>query len=50
MAGHRVVTVACEHLTVIYTLEATRVCRSDQARAIKEVQRLVGEKFGKELL
>jgi len=47
---HLVVTIGCEHLTVIHTPEATLVCRSDQAEAIKEVHRLVGEKFGRELL
>jgi mannose-1-phosphate guanylyltransferase len=47
---HLIVTIGCEHLTVVHTPEATLVCRSDQAEAIKEVHRLVGEKFGKELL
>lgn len=44
---HLVVTVGCEHLTVIHTPEATLVCRSDQAEAIKEVHRLVGENLAK---
>jgi mannose-1-phosphate guanylyltransferase len=47
---HLVVTIGCEHLTVVHTPEATLVCRSDQAETIKEAHRLVGEKFGKELL
>jgi mannose-1-phosphate guanylyltransferase len=47
---HLIATLGCEDLIIIHTPDATLVCRADQAENIKEVHRLVGEKFGKELL
>lgn len=44
--NHLVVTVGCKNLIVIHTPEATLICPADQAEAIKEVQKLVAEKFG----
>ena len=43
---HLVVTVGCKDLLVIHTPEATLICPADQAEAVKEVQKLVSEKFG----
>ena len=47
---HLVATVGCNDLIVIHTPDATLVCRKDQAEAIKELHKQVGERFGKELL
>ncbi len=46
--GHLVAAVGCDDLIIIHTPEATLVCRKDQAEAIKEVHRQVGERFGRE--
>jgi hypothetical protein len=35
---------------VIHTPDATLVCHRDRAEAIKELQRLVGERFGEDLV
>lgn len=43
---HLVVAVGCKNLIVIHTPEATLICPADQAETIKEVQKLVAEKFG----
>ena len=43
---HLIVTVGCQNLMVVHTPEATLVCPADQAESVKEVQRLVAEKFG----
>ncbi len=43
---HLVVAVGCKDLIVIHTPEATLICPADQAETIKEVQKLVAEKFG----
>ena len=45
---HVIAAVGCDDLIIIHTPEATLVCRKDQAEAIKEVHRQVGERFGKE--
>ncbi len=37
-------------LTVLRWPDATLVCHADQAESIKELHRLVGEKYGKELI
>jgi mannose-1-phosphate guanylyltransferase len=47
-ARHLITTIGCEDLIIIHTPDATLVCRKDQAEAIKELHRLVGERFGKE--
>jgi mannose-1-phosphate guanylyltransferase len=44
--NHLVVTVGCKNMIVIHTPEATLICPADQAESIKEVQKLVTEKFG----
>jgi mannose-1-phosphate guanylyltransferase len=47
---HLITTVGCEDLIVIHTPDATLVCRKDQAEAIKELHRLVAERFGSEVV
>ena len=48
--GHLIATIGCEDMIVIHTPDATLVCRADQAEAIKELHRLVGERYGSEML
>jgi mannose-1-phosphate guanylyltransferase len=48
--AHLVAAVGCDDLIIIHTPEATLVCRKDQAEAIKDLHRQVGERFGKEFL
>jgi mannose-1-phosphate guanylyltransferase len=47
-ARHLITAIGCEDLIIIHTPDATLVCRKDQAEGIKELHRLVGERFGKE--
>jgi mannose-1-phosphate guanylyltransferase len=47
---HLIAAIGCEDLIIIHTPDATLVCRADQAEAIKEMQKLVGEQFGSEYL
>ena len=47
---HLIATIGCENMIVIHTPDATLVCRADQAEAIKELHKLVGERFGSEYL
>ncbi len=48
--NHLIATIGCEDLIVIHTPDATLVCHKDQAEAIKEMHRQVGERFGKGLI
>lgn len=48
--AHLIATIGCEDLIIIHTPDATLVCRADQAEAIKELHRRVGEQFGEDLL
>ena len=43
---HLIATIGCEDLLIIHTPDATLVCHKDQAEAIKEMHRQVGEQFG----
>lgn len=43
---HLIATVGCENLIIVHTPDATLVCRADDAEAIKDLHRLVGDKFG----
>lgn len=43
---HLIAAVGCRDLLIIHTPDATLVCRSDDAEAIKEVHGLVRERFG----
>jgi mannose-1-phosphate guanylyltransferase len=47
---HLIATIGCADLIIIHTPRATLVCRADQAEAIKELHRLVGERVGAEWL
>lgn len=47
---HLIATIGCEDLIIIHTPDATLVCRADRAESIKELHRIVGERFGEELL
>lgn len=43
---HLIATMGCEDLIVIHTDRATLVCREDMAEKIKDVQKMVHERFG----
>lgn len=43
---HLIATIGCENLIVIHTPDATLVCRADRAEAVKQLQRMVAERFG----
>jgi mannose-1-phosphate guanylyltransferase len=45
---HLIATVGCEDLVIVHTPDATLICRADSAEAVKELQRLVAERFGGE--
>jgi len=47
-AEHLIATIGCEDMVVIHTKNATLVCRADMAEKIKDVQKLVEERFGGE--
>jgi mannose-1-phosphate guanylyltransferase len=47
---HLLAAVGCENLIIIHTPDATLVCRADKAESIKELHRLIGERFGPGLL
>ncbi len=44
--NHLIAAVGCEELIIIHTPDATLVCKADCAEEIKDIHRLVGEKFG----
>jgi len=44
--NHLIATLGCEDLIIVHTVDTTLVCRADQAENIKELHRLVGQKFG----
>ena len=46
---HLIATIGCDDLIIIHTPDATLVCHKDQAEALKELHRQVGERFGNEL-
>lgn len=46
---HLIAIIGCDNLIVIHTPDATLVCRADSAESIKELHRLVGERFGEKL-
>ncbi len=48
--NHLIATIGCEDLIIVHTPDATLVCRADRAESIKDLHRLVGERFGEELL
>jgi mannose-1-phosphate guanylyltransferase len=44
--SHLIATLGCEDLVIVHTPDATLVCRAGDAEAIKDLHRLVGDKFG----
>jgi mannose-1-phosphate guanylyltransferase len=47
---HLIATLGCEDLIIVHTPDATLVCRADRAEEIKELHKLVREKFGPTLV
>jgi mannose-1-phosphate guanylyltransferase len=45
---HLIATIGCEDLVIVHTPDVTLVCRADSAEAVKELQRLVADRFGGE--
>jgi mannose-1-phosphate guanylyltransferase len=45
---HLIATIGCKDLIVIHTPDATLVCHKDQAETIKDLHRLLGERYGRE--
>ncbi|MGC9972918.1 MAG: mannose-1-phosphate guanylyltransferase [Bryobacteraceae bacterium] len=45
---HLIATIGCEDLVIVHTPDATLVCRADSTEAVKELQRLVADRFGGE--
>lgn len=43
---HLIAAIGCSDLIIVHTPDATLVCRADSAEAIKELHRLVEQKFG----
>jgi mannose-1-phosphate guanylyltransferase len=48
--GHLVATIGCDGLIIVHTPDATLVCRAGRAEDIKELHRMIAEKFGGEYL
>lgn len=44
--NHLIAAIGCRDLMVIHTPDATLVCPADRAEAVKEVQKMVAERFG----
>ena len=47
---HLIVAAGCRDLIIVHTPDATLVCRAEDAEGIKEIHKLVGERFGSEWL
>ncbi len=47
---HVIATIGCEDLIIVHTPDATLVCPAGRAEQIKELHRMLGEKFGGEYL
>ena len=45
---HLIATIGCDDLIIVHTPDATLVCRSDSADAIKELHRQVEQRYGRE--
>lgn len=48
--NHLIAAVGCEDLLIIHTPDATLVCRAGHGEAIKQLHKIVGERFGEEYL
>ncbi len=44
--GHLIAAIGCRDLVIAHTADATLVCPAGDAEAVKELHRLLGEKFG----
>ncbi len=47
---HLIATIGCQGLTIIHTPDATLVCRSDQAEAVKALREKVAQQYGQEYI
>jgi mannose-1-phosphate guanylyltransferase len=47
---HLIAAIGCDDLIIVHTPDATLVCRSDRADAIKELHRQVEERYGRDLV
>ena len=47
---HLIATIGCDDLIIVHTADATLVCRSDCADAVKELHRQVAERFRREMV
>lgn len=47
---HLIAAIGCENLIIIHTPDATLVCRKDDAESLKELHRLLGERYGDSVL
>ena len=47
---HLIAVLGCEDLIVVHTPDATLVCRSEYGESIKELHKLVAERFGGDYL
>jgi mannose-1-phosphate guanylyltransferase len=47
---HLIATLGCEDLIIVHTPDATLVCRASHAENVKELHKLVGQKFGPAVL
>ena len=48
--NHLIATIGCNDLIVIHTPDATLVCQKNHAESIKDLQKLVADTFGKNLV
>ncbi len=48
--SHLIATIGCDDMIIVHTPDATLVCRADDAEGIKELHRLVGERFGPDMV
>ena len=46
--AHLIAAIGCDDLIVVHTPDATLVCRADRADSIKELHRLIAERWGDE--
>jgi mannose-1-phosphate guanylyltransferase len=47
---HLIVAVGCDGLFIVHTAGATLVCRADRAEAVKDVHRMIADRFGPDSL
>lgn len=47
-SNHLIAAIGCDDLVIVHTPDATLVCRADKVEAIKELHRLIAERWGGE--